>query len=354
MWRPHIKDINFLDISGVGNSGKGALVDLFRELDGFYVPEYWFEFDMMRVPGGLLDFRHCLLEDWSPVRSHAAYHEFIDVINKMGCDPAPWNIPDLIKSTSQRYDRRFNGHFRELSQQFADHFKVGSYKAEWPFDGLREGGVARLLKKIGRRLGFRKSMLNDVILMNGHDFDVVARAYIENLYRSFIPPTCDYVVFNNGFEPFNPGPGLDMLSASQIVVTRDPRDIYVSGLNSHNVSKEDKALLAFDNDGLSKAFLATDDLDLFVLRYRLYYEHIYSGSRKDVLHVKFEDLILRPEANIKLISEFLDIDPARHVRPNSCFIPAESSKNVGLWRRSGRKSEIAFIESELSEYLADL
>jgi hypothetical protein len=189
--------------------------------------------------------------------------------------------------------------------------------------------------------------------MNGHDFDVVARAYIENLYRSFIPPKCDFIVFNNGFEPFNPGPGLDMLSARQIVVTRDPRDIYVSGLNSHNVSKENQSLIAFDNDGLSKAFLATDDLDMFVQRYRLYREHVYSGSREDILHVAFEDLVLRHEANIKLILEFLDIDPARHVRPNSSFIPAKSSKNVGLWRNYSLQDEIRYIESQLSEYLVN-
>ena len=343
--------MNFIDISGVGNAGKSAVVDLLREMDNFYVPEYWFEFDMMRVPGGLLDFRHCLLEDWSPVRSHAAYHEFLDVISKMGRDPAPWDIPGLMSITSQRYDRRFNGKFCELSQEFADHFKVGKYKAEWPYDGLRESGAFRLLKKIGRHFGFRMSFFKDVLLMDGHDFDEVARNYVENLYRSFIPQSCDYVAFNNAFEPFNPIPGLDMLRAKQIIVTRDPRDIYVSGLNSHNVKSIDKSLLAFDNDGLSKAFLASDDLDTFVLRYRLYHDHLYNGDRKDVLHIKFEELIMNHETHIKMILEFLDIDPARHIRPNSRFIPAESRKNIGLWKKYSRQDEIRFIESQLSDCL---
>lgn len=47
--------MNFIDVYGVGNSGKGALVDLLRELDGIYVPEWSFEFDMIRLPVGLLD-----------------------------------------------------------------------------------------------------------------------------------------------------------------------------------------------------------------------------------------------------------------------------------------------------------
>ena len=345
--------MNFIDVSGVGNSGKSAVVDLLRELSDFHVPEYWFEFDFIRVPGGLLDFRHCLLEDWSPIRSHAAYLEFISLANKMGIDPAPWNLPGLLQSTSQRYDRRFNGQFRSLSYQFADSFKVGSYTAEWPFNHLRQNQASRFVKKVVCRLGFRKSMFTDVFLLDSKNFDQEARNYLERLYRLIVPKRCDSVVFNNGFEPFNPRPGLDMLNARQIVVTRDPRDIYVSGLNSYNVSKKDQALLAFDNDGLNKGFLSTDNLDMFVLRYRLYHEQLYSGDRKDVLHVKFEELILDHEAHIKLILEFLDIDPARHVRPNSCFIPAESSKNVGLWRDYTRQDEIRFIESQLSEYLVN-
>ena len=345
--------MNFLDISGVGNSGKSALVDLIREIDGFYVPEYWFEFDIIRVSGGLLDFRHCLLEDWSPVRSNAAYYEFIDVTNKMGLNPGLLDIIGLIGSTGQRYDGRFNGQFRALSKEFANHFRVGSYKAEWGFAGLRENGLALLIRRIARRLGFRKSMLNEVVLMDGRDFDKVAKSYLEALYRLFIPPTCNHVVFNNGFEPFNPEPGLSMLGARQIVVTRDPRDIYVSGLNSHNVDDKDKSLLAFDNDGLSKAFLGTDDLDLFVLRYRLYQEKLFNGSRKDVLHVKFEELILDSQTQIKLILEFLDIESSRHTKPNTFFVPAESSKNVGLWRKFSGKDEIRFIESKLAQYLVN-
>ena len=346
-------NIDFVDVSGVGNAGKGALTDLLRELDYFYVPEYWFEFDMLRVPGGLLDFRHCLLEDWSPIRSHAAYYEFIAVIEKMGLDPKFWDLMGLINSTGQRYDGRFNGQFRELSYEFANHFRVGSYQAEWGSAGLRENGFAQLIRRIARRLGFRKSMLNEVVLMDGRDFDKIAKSYLEDLYRLFIPPTCDHVVFNNGFEPFNPEPGLSMLGARQIAVTRDPRDIYVSGLNNHNVDDKDKSLLAFDNDGLSKAFLATDDLDLYVLRYRLYQEKLFNGSRKDVLHVKFEELILDSQTQIKLILEFLDIDPTRHVRPNSFFIPTESKKNIGLWRDYSRKDEIRFIESKLAQYLVN-
>lgn len=341
----------FVDVSGVGNAGKGAVVDLLREVDGLFVPESWFEFDFIRVPGGLLDLRHCLLEDWSPIRSHAGYYAFVDVVQKMGCDPAPWDLLGLLQSTSQRYDRRFRGQFQNLSIEFLEEFKVASYRAEWPYDGLKESSLLRFARKFLRRLGLRKKLVREVLLLDGKNFDGAARAYLEKLHSLIVPPDCDGIILNNGFEPFNPGPGLDMLAARQIVVTRDPRDVFASGLNHHNVCREDADLLAFDNDGMNKSFLATDDLELFVKRYRLYQEKVFSGSRPDVLHVAFERLITDSEIYVEKIFDFLGIDSSRHDKPNQYFVPAQSAKGIGIWKHYSRQDEIRYIESELSTYL---
>ena len=346
--------MQFIDVSGVGNSGKSAVVDLLREIEGLYAPEYWFEFDFIRVPGGLLDLRHSLLEDWSPIRSHAAYHAFIDVVDKMGVDPEPWELFGLLNSTSQRYDRRFHGQFRELCLQFVERFIIGSYKAEWPFDGLREPAFLRICKKILRRLGARRALTQDVFLLEGKDFDREAKKLLESLYSLIVPDNCDTVVFNNGFEPFNPQPGLEMLSAKQIVVTRDPRDIYVSGLNKHNISTVDEHLMAFDNDGMNKSFLASNDLELYVKRYRLYNEKVFSGSGLDVLRISFEQLVSDPDTYTKNVLEFIDIDPSRHSNAGQFFDPSQSVKNVGIWKSYSKQDEIRYIESELSDFLVNL
>jgi hypothetical protein len=343
--------MQFIDVSGVGNSGKSAVVDLLREIDGIYVPEYWFEFDLIRVPGGLLDLRHCLLEDWSPIRAHAAYFEFIDVVKKMGCNPSLFNLLGLIQSTSQRYDGRFDGKFQSISFDFIEQFKVGSYWAEWPYDRLRENDLIRFLKKILARILPRKLLSREVLLIEGRDFDCAARAYLERLYGLIVPKDCLSVVLNNGIEPFNPIPGLTMLNARQIVVTRDPRDVYVSGLNDHNVDKEDIDLLSSDNDGMNKSFLATDDLEMFVKRFRLYREKVFCGSRSDVLQISFESLMLEPKNSTKKVLDFLGIDRHRHHRSNTFFIPSDSIKNVGLWRQYSRKDEIDYIETNLREFL---
>lgn len=345
----------FLDVSGVGNSGKSAVVDILRECASIWTPEYWFEFDLIRIPGGLLDLRHNLVSDWSPIRSHAAVQAFRDVVAKMGSDPARWDLPGLMKSTSQRYDRRFNGRFTELSEAFVQSFIVGSYRAEWPYDDLREDGLARLGRKVLRRLGFRHRLAREVRLVNGRDFDIRATAYLQNLYAAIVSRGTEWVVLNNGFEPFNPQPALDMIAGlRQVVVTRDPRDVYVSGLNAHGVGGEDKGLLAFDNDGMNKSFLGTDDLRLFVERFRLYHRHLPAKDQPRVLCLQFEDLVRDYEAAVARLLGFLDLPAAGHQRPRTCFDPKRSGANVGLWRRYSRQEDIRYIEQQLPDLVRDI
>jgi hypothetical protein len=346
--------LRFIDVSGVGNTGKSAAVDLLREIDGLWVPEYWFEFDFIRWPGGLLDLRHALLEDWSPVRSHDAWLRFRDLVRSMGLDPRPWQIGGLMESTSQRYDRRFAGRFVELSMAFADSFLAGTIQSEWPSHALRDGGLERMARKALWKTGIRRWFTRDVHLLDGSGFDARAAALLDALYRTIVPPETDIVVLNNGFEPFHPQPALDMLQgARQVVVTRDPRDIYVSGLNAHNVSAADASLIAFDNDGMNKSFLATDDLAMFVKRFQLYHAQLGPADPR-VLRIGFEQITHDYEASVARVLAFLEVDPAQHVRPRTHLDPVKSGRNVGIWKSYSKRDEIAYIERELTPYLVDV
>jgi len=344
----------FLDVSGVGNSGKSAVVDVLREFEAVWAPEFSFEFDLVRAPGGLIELKTWLCDDWSPVRSHAAMRAFEEVIERMGVDPPWWDLPALLRSTSHRYDRRFRGRFLPLSRRFAASFIVGRYRAEWSYDSLRESDVVRFARKVLRRLGLRRAILREVLLVDGADFAERTTRYLRELFAQAVPRDARFIVLNNGLEPFNPVPGLDLISGSrQFVVTRDPRDVYVSGQNLHSVTAQDRALLASDNDGLNKSFLATDDLELFVRRYRLYHQKLYHGGDPRVLQLRFEDLVCRYEATLARIMQFLGLSPERHRRREQCFSPARSAANVGLWRRYGRSAEITYIERELRPYLVE-
>ena len=344
--------MQFLDVSGVGNSGKTAVCDLLREVDGIHVPPYWFEFDFVRIPNGLLDLRHRLLEDWSPTRAHYGIKAFCRVAEQMGIDPAWWDLPRLLRSTSQRYDRHFGWQFVRLSREFAAQFVQLKYDGEWPYDDLELWSGRRFLRKILLKIGARAHLMREVIVADGADFDARATAYLKALFSFRAAADSRLVVLNNGFEPFNPIPGLDMIAGSrQIVVTRDPRDVYVSGLNRHKARGSDKDLLPFDNDGLNKSFLATDNLSQFVKRQRILYEKLYSGDDPRVLRVRFEDLCVSYYDTTAQIFDFLGIGRERHKSPRTCFIPEKSRAGVGLWRSYTGRAEIEHIARELPHLL---
>lgn len=345
--------IAFLDVSGVGNSGKSAAADLLREFDGIFAPHFQFEFDFLRVRGGLIDLRHALVEDWSPVRAHAAFGDFRAVARRMGRNPRGWwDVAGWLESTSQRYDRAFGNRFLALTEAFARSLVAGSYMAEWPYEDQRTAQWRVLARKVVRRLGGRRMLLRRVWLLDGEDFDDRAHAYLDELFRTIVPPGYSTVVLNNGFEPFNPLPFFEMLPRSrQIVVTRDPRDVYVSGLNHHDATAADKALLGFDNDGLNKSFLAADDVELFVRRYRIYHRNLYTQPDPRVLRLRFEDLVRLYDRTVDAVTQFAGLSAADHKRPRSCFDPVRSAKNIGVWRHSSKQAELRYIEKELGEYL---
>lgn len=346
--------MKFIDISGVGHSGKAAAGDLLREIDGIFLPDFQFEFDFIRVRGGLLDFRHALVDDWSPVRSQAAYFAFKETIQHMGVNPSWWNIRSWMKSTSQRYDRVFEEQFIEVASAFGDSFINGKYKASWPYDDLKISGLSRLFRKIMGRLGLRTYLTRDVLLLDGVDFDQKARELLKNLYSYLTDEnTTDFCAFFNGIEPFNPVAGLNMMGegARQIVVVRDPRDMYVSGMNDHNLSESDRHLQSSDNDGLSKSFLATDNLDLFIKRYKLYNKQVYSSGDPRILKIRFEDLVINYDRVVPKILEFIDVNKDQHKRKKHFFNPAVSIKGIGLWKKYSKQDEIKYIEEELSEFL---
>ena len=137
-------------------------------------------------------------------------------------------------------------------------------------------------------------------MVDSTNFDQKASEFVDNIFQEFRSPSGKTIVFNNAFEAYNPIRSLDILHHSRsIIVTRDPRDVYVSGQNAHKLKKEDKKLQAKENDGLNKSFLATDDLNLFIERYKLYMKNVYRGNDPRVLVLKFEDVVCNYEQTLE-------------------------------------------------------
>ena len=66
----------FIDVSGLGHSGKTAVMDLLSEIEGFHLNNTVFEFNLLRLPDGIFDLKWAVYDNWSLVRSDFAIKRF--------------------------------------------------------------------------------------------------------------------------------------------------------------------------------------------------------------------------------------------------------------------------------------
>lgn len=344
------KHYHFIDVSGLGNSGKTAVADWLRDFDSTYVTHYSFEFDLFRLPGGLIDLYQNTHERWTPIRSHYALKEFNYLVNALAGSQKRKSLSAFFYSAGMGYEAVFKGQFKKLSEQFTSQLVYDSYNAFWPYDLVFDSPLMRAYKKFCLKFKLGHKLFTQVNLVYNPNFTGLATDYINKLFSYKVDkPDAEIVVLNNLFEPFHPGIGLNILNNSkQIVVIRDPRDIYVSGQNVNKVAKEDQKFQAADNNGFNKSFLATDNLKSYIKRQKLYFEQRLKTPDSRVMVVQFEDFIINHEETAQKIKSFLNLSGNYSAKS---FIPANSAKNIGIYKSYSKQDEIKLIEKELKPYL---
>lgn len=345
------KNLKFIDVSGLGNSGKSAVVDCLRGFKTFSIGHYSFEFDLFRLPGGLIDLYQNTSERWTPIRSHFAYFEFKNLVQQLAGSAKRKSLWAFFFSAGMGYEFVFKNQFKKLSFEFLDSLVINKYSSFWPYNLIYDSAFKRAYKKICIKLKLHWGLYSEVLLIHSKDFKQKSTHYINQLFKIKTEDHFNTVVMNNLFEPFQPELGLDLLENSKlIIVTRDPRDIYVSGQNAGSFTKLDSDLQAFDNNGYNKSFLATNDLQIFVDRQKIYFDQMTRKIDPRIFVVQFEDFILNHNAERKKLFEFLQVDEKDYVTPPD-FKPEASAKNIGLYKRYSKQEEITFIAEQLKDYL---
>jgi hypothetical protein len=323
----------FVDLSGYAFTGKHAVIDLMREVQGCHVEPFDYEFALLRIQGGILDLEHALCDDWSPIRSDAAIRRFARLIRRLGTANS-WRHPrSWFEAVGWNYEAHYNHRFFELSRRYLDELLESSWMADWPFALAELGDLELFVRKLGGKLGVPGALHFRMYLARPENFVGATRRYLHDLLLSNVAPGIDTVVLHNAFEPFNPRRSMKFFDrAKAIVVDRDPRDSYVQGLwySPTRVSPEN-----------------------YVRRHRIYRAAVRSLDDADVLRIRFEDLVLDYDRVVDRIFTHLGFEPSRHVRRRQHFDPAVSRKNVGLWKKYHRQDEIDLIHRELAEYCCD-
>ena len=352
--------MKLIDVSGFGNSGKTAATDLFREVKDVHAHHNSFEFDLLRLPDGILDLYSALCDNWSPSRGDFALKRF----------------KRLCKSLEVHYSQVLTPRFTEYSNEYIESLILNKLHIDAWYDPLYNDSnsckdkikailksvhLFELLKGIYKSIKLNRHVANstnEVFLSDGKNFIQKTSIYLANVLFSDISSDVNTIITNNAFEPFQPSINFKFFdNVFSVIVDRDPRDIYASVSAFENSHIPEFELETYDNNKKEIRkhlidFLGLTDINTFIARQRVYREKMRNDNiGKNIICIHYEDMVLDYANTVQQIFDAVGINSSRHVNKRKHFDPAKSVKNVGIWKAIKDKEEIKLIEKELKEYL---
>lgn len=343
--------MKFVDISGFGHSGKGVITDLLREFKGYNLPNPNFEFNLIRIQGGLIDLKFALVDNWSPIRSDAAIRRFRNLVNKIGPKANIFNLKSLFTSNGMNYDKMFNGQFSSISYRYLNNLIDFEFEGEWPYQILDEPSILQFIQRCQNTLKLKTHHTSkvNVTSITESDFISVTQKYLTELFKIIKEENDEVLITQNALEPFNPIQGLRFFENGKlIIVQRDPRDIYASLFIRNNAF-----IPSYETDymwDLKINMLGANDIDQFCHRQSVYFNQTNLLYNPNILRLRYEEIVLDYHNVLKKIYKFLEIDESMHIKKGEFFNPKTSSKNIGLWKKMTNQTIISRIESGLKPY----
>lgn len=327
--------MNCIDVTGYSFSGKSAVSDFLREFDALFSFDKEFEFELFRAPGGLDSLYHWLIDDWSLISSNAAIKDFRNTIYVLSGDQ---KFVSRLFSSGFSYDYYFPG-FKNSSHKYINSINGFHYHSYWPFSLFRQSRLSRFFKKYTTKIHFSSNTsLVEISKPSKDEFIFATNLYLNSLFSSVLNNKQSTMVFNNAF-----GIGRDKFAfkcfpnARQVIVDRDPRDIYYSAKFSGVVGNVD----------VGRAVIG-DSVEDFVRRFK-FVRDVEIDTNTSLL-VYFEDLVCDYEKTTDSIMSFLSLSALDHSYKFSFFDPRKSVRGVKVGSNL-EAYEFDYISTHLSKYL---
>ena len=325
--------------TGFGHSGSGAILDYLSEFSnttvfGFHDPcssgynnkendIKISEIDFFRVAGSVLD------------------------MERNFCYPNYFNDSFCIKyflHVAEYFYRKgiiYTDYFWELTHKFIDDITDLKIKTHDGFEGLYFLKLKYKRKRYANLVSplTIESLDNDRYIyylkkLSTSEYRSIANEYITKFLNSIESKDfliCDQILTTSA-------PDIDRKieyfgDFKQIVVWRDPRDVYVTG-----ILKDEQWIPKNPED--------------FV---KWYYQrgtpaYVNVASHPNILLIRFEDLVINYDEISKKINNFIGIDEEKHINKKQYFNPDISINNIGIYKNYKNQNEIKYIEAHLKEY----
>jgi hypothetical protein len=338
-----------IDISGFGHSGKTAVTDYVKQFPEVFGYPNNIEFEIFRVPDGLLDLYYSIFQSWNLIRSRVRINEYRKLVHRIGRIQQPSDPMSYFFASSHSYNKYFNNKFIEISEKYLENIITGKQdKSFWPYENLRVGPIELFWNKVKARL-FNDLVSADLIYSDRNSFLQHTQDYIQALFNEATDASHSHILLNNAFDPFYPEPSLDMVgNGLSIIVERDPRDIYASQINTKDMYIPDFEMTK-TADKIRQQFTGFSDIEYFIFRYKTIRENVRVTNDPRIMRLKYEDFVLEHSKYAPLVSQFIGLENSTP-NSNTDFNIQVSVKNIGLWKKYKDMPEIIKIKEELGEY----
>ncbi len=324
------KKYPIVSVSGFCATGSSAAFDLLCEYSN--VKSFPYEFRILKESDGFFDLGNILKNNWQDLNVDIAIRRFINLYERFSRS-TKWYRP-----LSYGYNDLLGGKFEPLLEVFLNDLGVRSWYGSWPYHWHEYNAVKWFLYRVLAKFH------QENIMYKSDKMYIVSYENFLNATKKFMNSICDIIadgdtkkmlVFDQLIPTGHCDEFMQMIDESKmIVVDRDPRDVFVRGL--------------------IWPFIPTDNVDDFICWFKTIRDNSYSYvlNNKNVLLLRFEDLIYKYDESVAKIEHFLGLYPSQHTEPMTQFIPEKSAKNTMTWEKLPKQTVIK-IENELGEYCYD-
>ena len=331
--------------TGYIGSGSSAVTNLLSEVKNYNNANGEYEFVLMHAPDGIFDLEDKLLTGNNALRSDEAIHRFLQYMNDLYSKKHYW-VAGYNKIISPQFMEYVNDFVREIGTlELNDKWNYWYY-TENP---NRIMLLKKMWNKIIKTVSFNKikkttpSLYKEVYLAypTEKEFYTAAKRFLEKIFIDMGLAESNlvldqFVLPHNLFRVHNYFDGKEYV----IVVKRDPRDVFLTN----------KYYWIPQNTPTNFPI----DVEQFCIMYRKMKQLEKQYEYRNIIEIEFEDLIYKYDVTVKRIFEFLDINPADHVRKRTSFVPEISINNTQIFKTSeAYLKEAEYIYQHLQEFCYD-
>lgn len=325
--------------TGYMGSGSSAITNLVSEFENVNNSHNSFEYIFLHCPNGVFDLEDKLLMGNNSIRSDEAIHSFLNTMKDLYDKKFWWpgNYKNIVGNDFYKEVERYIDELIDIKTNSYWHYQENPNKVM-----QLKTFINVLTKKFIKREFIKKPLKYNKILLSyksPKEFYEITKRFINNVL-DMIDSNDQDILLDQLLLPHNLFRMKNYFGdeVKVIVVERDPRDMFI--LNKY----------AWAPKNISVPYSL--DVKEFCKQYKKLRGMENKDVGKNVLRIKFEDLVYDYEKTKNKVIKFLGYKPSQHINKFKRFSPELSMRNTQVFNSSKEyQKEINYIEKELNDFL---